>query len=868
MLQNHEEVFEGIKDLYVGHFYDVPGMALTDSGEALTLRLRGELLFNGMSSGDRFIIQRLRRLALFGPRADAVEEHDPIKVVSLEGSEPVLEEIPEDQDESLVAEKDPIGILSLGGPLPGSEPVLAGQSITDLRLRLHYRSLTKNPLFPEFATMVASLSWGGIPQLEGPALQLEEVKIAAHADPVASDTGFVVSLDLQIEKIACTRVGTGEPPPAPHNPLQSHCSDPAILGTSVPVRHLPIKFINMSQLADITALVADQLNPAPADDGVCQVWRDKAALDLTVWPNDEQNVEDGIFVDGDIDNGTNDQKAIFGEFNDETLSNFLPLRSPDHVDVFIVDLLDVPTPQGGTTTGGGITYWPGTPDAACILERTKMDGTGDPANLRLLAHELIHVLGLEHPDMANHPYPGSWASIAQPGSPSSAANTLYNFEILPESLSNQIIFNTDVDDDFRPDPVDHFIRDFPGDDGVEPSPAAEAYWNRSGLWNRYAANDPGAPLADGSPDHQEPDCLANNHLYVKLEYSGPWNPTTTTHVDLYVGAPGVPGNLTDLGRLTFDPDPPYPKTEFLPWTIPATLPTHSCAFAIAHDTDIFGDGSWPFAGPSISLSDLAGQPRSDNDIVQRNLNLQNCTPSPGGPGWATVLPWLQMRNPFAEPKRAALEIVTPPALDLLDLRLEVDGRELGGNLMDGGAERLLLNGALAPGEHQVLRLRAVLPPDQPPEKQVQIGLGFLLDEELITGYDQRVRIAPLRDTAYQVLGTLFAALRDAAIAFESDPARALAERVRGIGLQLQGSKGYNWSADLQPWGGDLTELVRIFQETQGGHPGTELLVRPLAQLAELTAAEPVSQNRHLEEIRELADRIQEPAGRIARLRLS
>jgi hypothetical protein len=862
MLQDDKGLFQGIEDLYVGHFYDVPGTALTDSGEALTLRLRGELLFYGKSNGDRFVIQRLRRLALFGPRADAIEEHDPIKVISLEGSEPVLEEIPEDQDESLVAEKDPIGVLSLGGPLPGSEPVLAGQSITELRLRLHYRSLTRDPLFPQFGTMVASLSWGAPPLLEGPALHLEEIKIAAHQDPVALDTGFVVALDLQIEKITCTRVGTGKPRPAPHNPLQSHCSGPAILGTSVPVRHLPIKFINMSQLADITALVADQINPGPADDGVCQVWRDKAALDLTVWRNDEENVEDGIYVDGDIENGTGDQKAIFGNFDDDTLYNFLPLRSPHHVDVFIVDVLDVSDGQGGKTKGGGITYWPGTPDAACILERTKMDGTDGPPNLRLLAHELIHVVGLDHPDATTNFTQGSWASITQPGNPSSAANTLHNLQVLPSAVLNQIIFNTNVDDDFHPDPVDHFIRDFPLDQGDEPSDASEPFWNRSNLWNRYAPDDAGTFSIAVGPEHQEPDCLSDNYLYVKLEYTGPWNPTTTTHVDLYVGAPGLPGNLTDLGRITFAPAPPYPKTDFRQWTIPDTLPTHCCAFAIAHDSDTYGDASWPFSSASISLSDLAGQPRSNNDIVQRNLNLQNCTPNPTS-SWATILPWVQISNPFAQPMEAALEIHVPPGSGLDDLRLEVDGKELGGNFKDGSAEPISLSEALGPSEHQVLRLRAMLPRDQQLGKRFHVGLRFLLNGKLITGYDQWVRIARLHETAYQVLGTLFAALRDVSVAFHSDAAQDLAERVKEIGLTLKEDAEHNWSGGFRDLGPDLGGLGPSLELTRSAYPGSEILIQSLDQLAGVATSEPESLHRQLEEIRELADRVQERAGRMA-----
>jgi hypothetical protein len=182
-------------------------------------------------------------------------------------------------------------------------------------------------------------------------------------------------------------------------------------------RNLPLKFINYSRVRTFR----DQANPATPSvegicerliDGVCEVWRNKAALELNIQPL----IEEGTLI----------QKQVFGTItllDEQDINNPAPSveLAPSHAStsqlaVYVIDKFDQPH-------GGGITYDPGVASAYCILEVNAAS-----QNRLLLAHELGHVFVLDHPGSAPD-RDSSAGSIMQPADPNLPTNTLFNCRI-------------------------------------------------------------------------------------------------------------------------------------------------------------------------------------------------------------------------------------------------------------------------------------------------------------------------------------------------------------------------------------------------------------------------------------------------------
>ena len=338
-------------------------------------------------------------------------------------------------------------VISFGGPLPDSEPIITENGVEEIPVRVHYKLLSQdNPLEPYYEIGMAQLSWEGVEFISEERVELNNVKFNAN---LADDATYVQGVTFtELTKILLARAGSEEGRPAAKNSLPSHCQATPCFGPNnnpTVTRRLPIKFINLSSKANITDICVNQLNHA--NGSLCHIWRFKAALDLTIWPNENDNVD---LVSGQVENGTDAEKQMFGEFTNPLQVNFLPHKSASHVEVYIVDALEVPAP-GGSMATDGITYFPGTVMAACILSLEAIDVmVGNP---RLLAHELCHVLNLDHPiPTSAASLSGSAESIAQPGNPLSDRNTAHNMQVLTDSgLKNEIVLTTAVADCFRPD---------------------------------------------------------------------------------------------------------------------------------------------------------------------------------------------------------------------------------------------------------------------------------------------------------------------------------------------------------------------------------------------------------------------------------
>jgi hypothetical protein len=833
--------FDDIENLYVGRIIEAKGIIVTEVGP-LNAQLFGEILFYGHTEGEMFVVERLRRLALYGALLEPTDDAR-------------------------------VGILSLSGPL-GEPPLKPGSTgtVEEVQLQLHYTALSEQlkPLlenedaeYPPLEQITASLTWAqaGIPDQVSVPL---EIRVDTK-DIIDKKLGFVLAITLEPVVLVFQLIGSGQAPPAPHFSLPGNCPAPGLpCGPTMqtPVRILPVKFINFSKTAPATveALCKDQI------DGVCEVWRNKAALDLNV----DLTATPTTVTVGIIE-GTADQKNAFAE-PDATQENSLPLLLPaqtlggspspslasvGHVEIYVVDkLLDRP--------GGGITKKSGQADAFCIIGLNKAS-----TNKYLLAHELGHVLGLAHPEENMLCYPGSWESVTQASGPINAnpnANTLYNCRIFlqpkagcPLTLT-PIMQTSAALDCFRPDPVDHFIRDFPADSGNEPSlpPPGFNRVSNSNVWNRHNLNDPGGINVAGGPEHQEPLCMVQNHLYVKLEYRTSLR--DPVDVNFYLAVPGIGTSglnlvLLNSQPLAFDPPPlpGAPIVKSIAWSVQSSFPSHCCVYAIGSSADERAPSPLTFG----TIAPLLG---ADNDIAQRNLNIQGCTPMllSSLPVW---LPWLMLANPLVQAAPASLIIDATAARQLLGLSLEIDDKRAYNVSRD---EPMIVNitDQLEPDQFAILRLRALLPPGLSEGTVLPIDLKLQIGD-IVCSYQHLLRVAPLAETTIQVLDALFAALRDVHVACTSADALLLAQSVARI-ARKQATDPRQLFASLRRLSGRIATLAQSIDSDS--MPECRIVQRRLYELAGLllTWTNTSSPELFAERVRDLADRIQEPAGRLGR----
>lgn len=418
-----DQPFDNTEGLYVGRLVGAGGAVQTATG-AFPLRLWGEILFYNQPDADAFAVQRVRRVALCGSFTEHIDD-------------------------------DPIRVLSLVGPLgaPEIEPGHTSKA-HGLQLQLHYHALSKelpprfecknrecrDAVFPQVEKFAATLTWTPADQPESTAVWLE-VRLSAD-ELIDEKLGVVQSVTLDPIVVPFYPNGPREDRPATHHSLSPHCPPPPVGACiSTQKRILPLCFINLSRAADVEEVCQRQI------DGICEVWRNKGALDLRVTVNLVEATE-----------GQKTNFAELGEIGESMLSdlrdaNNVLYASTTQIEVYVVDRFLM-------NRGGGVAYDCGQASAFCILEM------GDPhaplastarTNKYLLAHELGHVLGLAHPnEAADDVAPGSPHSIMEPGNPNPNANTLFNCRIFtdrPNHLPhNCIVETTNQPDCFRPDP--------------------------------------------------------------------------------------------------------------------------------------------------------------------------------------------------------------------------------------------------------------------------------------------------------------------------------------------------------------------------------------------------------------------------------
>jgi hypothetical protein len=718
--------------------------------------------------------------------------------------------------------------------------------------------------------------------------------------------GIVQGMTLDPITVNFFPAGTGAPSPKPHHSLQSNCTDMPV-GSCPPylqtyTRSLPLKFVNFSlnhSSSDVETLCNNQIQK------LCEVWRDKAALQFNIQSLLIQatNFAPSFHKDNFHILNLTQEYSGFGGASGTTIET-LGYDSTTQIEVYLIDQFTVTGRHGG-----GIGYNFGQASAYIILDLGLAGG-----NPYLLAHEIGHVLGLAHPFGTPNleqtglidSSPGSIMTPSASGSSNPPKNSLFNCRVFldPQPLSNpnaktlnctvqnpQPPLNTIVSsipassDCYRPNPVDHFIRDFPTDGGVEPSSMSNVnFWDFSNVWNRQS-NTPGA-LISGAPDHQAPLICTDpawnftNYMWVKVEQITELS--DPVYVELYLAEPGSSRNLRLLqdssgnSRLVFCPPPVQgtPISKALDWIMPDGYPSHCCVFAISYSDD---DPS-PITDPtSQSFGTVSPLVLSHNGIAQRNLNIQETT-CPNPRPCSTALAWLQFENPFDAPAPAKLEIDATGAAQLDNLLIEIDS-QITEKIESREPVTIEFDGLLQPGEVKIFRFHATLPPGMLPlGTELPIHIKFIVNEKTINGYTHVIRISPIERTVVQVLDNLFGALRDVVVGYKLNIGLPLLEKTKKIVLterrrvESTGCLGLFWRffRSKTKWRSEIAKLsTRIATLAQDlleiTTPEDEGVRQGLYELAGLLLS-PTSTSApvYIEQIRELADRLQEPAGRLAR----
>jgi hypothetical protein len=409
-----------LQALHVGQFDRVPARVRVGS-EMRSVTLSGEIVAQGHLADGHFVVERWQRLALKGRSAD--------------------EELTDGRFAPGM-----LGTLSLVGPFYKDSQPVDDESLAVMPLLLHYEALSTertpystrrepdsdmvDAVFPEVETIALKLDWS-IGDTTPSAVYLS---LGLSVDRLVEEKlGLIQEMTIDPFPVTLQPYGSETYQPKQHHSLTPNCPPPNGGGPlMIPTcrRVLPLKFINLCAvpaLLDVEQVCQAQIA------GVCEVWRNKAALDI-----------DAV---AQLFDGTSSEKDEFSVLSadQEYDLRLLSYSSTAQIEVYVIDEFIV-------DHGGGIAYDAGTAGAFCILQYNLAQG-----NPYLLAHELGHVLGLDHPlgQQANL-LRGSPASIMEVGHPNPSRLTRHECDVLEAQRGtlphNPKVITTTVADFFHPDP--------------------------------------------------------------------------------------------------------------------------------------------------------------------------------------------------------------------------------------------------------------------------------------------------------------------------------------------------------------------------------------------------------------------------------
>jgi hypothetical protein len=319
--------------------------------------------------------------------------------------------------------------------------------------------------------------------------------------------------------------------------------------------------------------------------------------------------------------------------------------------------------------------------------------------------------------------------------------------------------------------------------------------------------------------------------------------------------------------------------------VPPGYPPDCCVFAVVESSldplpaDVANAIANPTA-PNSTFYTLFDHLKSDNDIAQRNLHIQEVAPFMRAS--QTTLNWIQVDNPFEQSAPASLEVDSRLADGLLSLAVEVNGIQVK-EINLGSVERIELDKALSPGEHLVVRLRAQMPSGLSRGTSFPIALGIFVGARQVSGFQHLLHVSSLFRATIQTLDWLYAALEDVAIISQSRTAHRL---VKNLGIilwrearhikppagclfwlwKLLGLRTSTWITELKLLSKNTGELGRYLLEPGRGQEYQALgeLILRLASLFQ--SGDTIPPEQFVEQLRDLADNIQARAG--SRLRMS
>lgn len=400
--------------------------------ESVSLPLFGEIIFEGEQQKDEFVPAKIQRLVLFGQLFES--EH------------PFL---------------DNVRHIEIGGPMETMlfEPVGEYLWQAELMLRLFYTKIGLT--FHEEA---------GQPESMHPPAEYLHCTLQFELAPVKDEKKALLSVfDLTIEMAETVPEGSiidfvalslpttllrgvGDPLPRdekPANSLTASCDQTnsqfrikasGCAGEEITVqKEVQLKFINLTNhaMSAVQEWVQLQL------DEVCRVWCRRAALDLIVETQLLPPNENGHIMDFVFDNEVNQMLGYKRDNGNWVLvdASWWQYHIGDYVPIFIVENLET-----STGAGQGVTRFQGTSIAYMVLDVRAIDADTRDAqffNERILAHELCHVIGLNHsgePKTA-HSYPGTDNSITEEDIPNPADNPIENLRFFKAPQLSVLVLN-------------------------------------------------------------------------------------------------------------------------------------------------------------------------------------------------------------------------------------------------------------------------------------------------------------------------------------------------------------------------------------------------------------------------------------------
>ena len=375
----------------------------------------GEVLFYADFQDGQFIPTQLARIALHGQSESIV-------------------------DSGAVAE---LHTVDLVGPLDNIPVGINQESktrswiITDFPCRLYHSQLAlkeredNDVLFPvvEVVTSHFVFQENADSQEERVILDIETIQFQ-----LVDGAGVVTG--VTVEPVTLVFGGPGQPDEVyeKHNSLQPCAPNVFQLPPCQSAdynayeREVALKFFNLTRKFDMNDAQSEQDLEVLCQlqiDQCCEIWGRQGSL--------------SIQVDGTIHEGSQgDKMAAYNDARARGLFHKTDYSASSEIKVFVVERLIL----AGGGDSQGATYYAGTSNAYIVLDLRALEGSGGVTeNPNLLAHELCHAIGLNHPDDTSdiNEIPGSANSIAAATIPNSDDNSLFNCRVFTSSVLNSLV---------------------------------------------------------------------------------------------------------------------------------------------------------------------------------------------------------------------------------------------------------------------------------------------------------------------------------------------------------------------------------------------------------------------------------------------